>query len=501
MPDDPIETLSEFDPNRPAVFGERLNIPYTIENMKSAFNKLAPETRNGLSAEDVVVNTHNYIKFTFQTDEQFDYVRNAGIEMYFIPMDLDVVEGGYYADEGDTDGTRVRYCVVTVAQMSIVTESKAEFEVLEELFMPEEEGYETRGFTTRSGTNLSSNFIDELVQESYLLTGNKSWLPDENDVSTATRASRPQGRIQYRDYNPGGDFRNIGMQGLKVKAIRLLKTATGICDANGYYSCDNTFNNNWKYETTFERNDFDVNNGRNGSFAYVSPKTTKSWSFTIGDRSSKGYYMSTIFRACFHYYYENINGLRRPPQNSFWKTQMKLAALPDETSNTGNTKMSRRFLGMGNAIHITLSINSNAWEIYFITIHELAHSSHWEHFRSDYKTSGNENKRVVESWAMGVGDELTRMKYPTYRGWYTSQWEYTQIVVDLIDNEADHSARRNWGKSSAQGDKISGYTIRQIEDCLGGATSFNKWKTNINNKYPNNATKQHLQELFNAWYI
>lgn len=48
---------------------------------------------------------------------------------------------------------------------------------------------------------------------------------------------------------------------------------------------------------------------------------------------------------------------------------------------------------------------------------------------------------------------------------------------------------------------VSGYTIRQIEDCLGGATSFNKWKTNINNKYPNNATKQHLQELFNAWYI
>lgn len=494
MPDDPIETLSEFDPNRPAVFGERLNIPYTIENMKSAFNKLAPETRNGLSAEDVVVNTHNYIKFTFQTDEQFDYVRNAGIEMYFIPMDLDVVEGGYYADEGDTDGTRVRYCVVTVAQMSIVTESKAEFEVLEELFMAEEEGYETRGFTTRSGTNLSSNFIDELVQESYLLTGNKSWLPDENDVSTATRASRPQGRIQYRDYNPGGDFRNIGMQGLKEKAIRLLKTATGICDANGYYSCDNTFNNNWKYETTFERNDFDVNNGRNGSFAYVSPKTTKSWSFTIGDRSSKGYYMSTIFRACFHYYYENINGLRRPPQNSFWKTQMKLAYFHEDGASSGQTAMWRRFLGMGNAIHMWKG--PDLWNLYYTTIHELAHASHWNlsSSKSDYNNTSDANSKVCESWAVGVGWFLTRMKYPTWRGKGYSNPHYSYIVVDMIDTDIQHVASR--GLNATGGDNVTSYTLRQIEDTINGATSPTKWYNNIYSKYPSNLTRGNLRVLF-----
>lgn len=500
FPNDAINETGDFDPGRPVVFGERLDIPYTIENMTRAFNSLPSEIRGDLSVEAVVFNTHNYVKITFETDEQMDFVSNADIELFFIPMDLDVIQGGYYDDEGNADGTRVRYCVVTVGQMSVVKESGAEFEVLQNLFMPDEEAEFT--VITRSGAKLSRDFITKLVRESYVLTGNESWLPDEDSAAEQieTRSSRPQGRIQYKDKLPNGTYRYIGMYGLKVKAVRLLKTATGICDANGYYTCDKTFNFNWRYETTFERYDFDINNGRNGSFAYVSGSTKAPWSFTIWDETSKGYFMSTIFRACHHYYYENIQGLRRPPENGFWKTKLKIAARFEDGDVAGNTNMGRRFLGLGNAIHIFKPIRP-PYEIYGTVLHELAHASHWNMAKSDYNIDNDASNRVVESWAVGVSNILIKRKYPTYRGYVNSSHKlYTQVVIDIIDTEADHIALVNWGLNIASGDNVHGDTLRQIEDCLPGSTSFDKWRTKIYNTYPHNATRVNLNTLFSAHY-
>ncbi len=53
------------------------------------------------------------------------------------------------------------------------------------------------------------------------------------------------------------------------------------------------------------------------------------------------------------------------------------------------------------------------------------------------------------------------------------------------------------GDESNSFDRVSGYTIRQLEDALLGADTWNEWRDNIS-RY-NNSTAENLTALFNAW--
>jgi hypothetical protein len=487
-----------FNPNEPVIFGKRIENPYSVENMRAAFNSLSAETRGDLSADDVVITTHKYLKFIFRNDEQYDIInRDASITLFFYPIDLEIERSGYYEDEGSEDGIRIRYASISVDKMELVNSCGVEFVTLANMFMPDEDGYREAGFATRVGAVLTAEQIDLLIEKSIRLTGNENRLSTSQGI---TRASvRPSGTIKIETGRSTSVQGAIGLQGVEIRAVRLLKVSKGFTNASGYYLCDKAFSNNWSYELSFERYDFDINDGRNGKFCYINKATMSLWSFTITASAGKGYYIATIFRAAHHYYYEDIKGLRRPPQNSFWKTQMKIAAMYESDPNSnGSTMMARRFLGMGNAIHI-YNPNRETEEIYNTVIHELAHSSHWDLSKSDYNRTDLDAGRVVESWAVGVADVLTKMKYPSYKGrYYGNDQLYTQIVVDMIDTEADAST--NYGYNIAGGDNVSGYTIRQIEDCLLGARSFDTWRANIYNRYPGNGTRGNLQKLFNSWY-
>ncbi|MDC3403066.1 hypothetical protein OAX38_02620 [Flavobacteriaceae bacterium] len=191
-------------------------------------------------------------------------------------------------------------------------------------------------------------------------------------------------------------------------------------------------------------------------------------------------YYATIFRAAYHYYYKNIKGLRRPPQNSFWTTQMKIRAINElNNESNGSHCASCRFLGLGSAIKI-YNPQSNSREIYGTVIHELAHASHWSMDRSSYR---NSSSIVAESWARGVQWELTRMIYSGYVPSYFTN--YTGVVQDMIDGISDY-------------DQVSGYNIRQIEDALNGQSSWTGWRNNIKNRY-NNGTENNLEALCNHW--
>ena len=56
----------------------------------------------------------------------------------------------------------------------------------------------------------------------------------------------------------------------------------------------------------------------------------------------------------------------------------------------------------------------------------------------------------------------------------------------------------NNGLGPTNGDNVTGYTMRQIEDALIGINTWGKWKDNIKNKY-NNATKNNVDALFASW--
>ena len=115
------------------------------------------------------------------------------------------------------------------------------------------------------------------------------------------------------------------------------------------------------------------------------------------------------------------------------------------------------------------------------TIHELAHSSHWKMAWWTFQTV---DERVAESWARGVQWELTRMVYPNYRNSYFGS--YTGVVEDMIDND------------NSSGDKVSGYTIREIENSLMYQKNWDDWRNKIINDHTN-PTENNLSALFTRW--
>lgn len=311
---------------------------------------------------------------------------------------------------------------------------------------------------------------------------------------------KPNGRITLTDDTKG----IIGVEGLKVRARRWFTTYSGITNADGYYAVDGWFTRPANYWLDFERYDFSINDHRGGPREISGPKQESPWNYHL-DGFDK--FCGEIFRAAFHYYYKDIQGLRRPPLNSFWATQVKLAAFDwYENSDNGDMWAGRNSL-FGSLIHI-YHPQQSSMDTYATTIHELAHASHWN--MSDqivgpyYTKFGASDLNLVESWATGVQWVLTRMEYPTYFGRINGSKNYTNIVMDMIDDPgqiffqpAGNGLFYTHGEGSPI-DEVGYYSIVQLENALQNKTTLNEWKNNIYNSY-GNPTKQNLETLFHHY--
>lgn len=477
--------------------GAKLENPYSLKNMQRAYDLLDQKTKSDDSFK--LSATHLYLKFKPANEEELTKIKqDTSIVWYSYPMDHEEIpDSENYHDPAIPDSLPTyQYASINIDKWSVVSFKDIEHEILEELFIPDEDkiGMETRsgGYTGSNG--LSDDVVDKLVTTAFIITHNEVELNQ-----TKSRGKwRPQGVITYEDEHLG----KIGMEGVRVDVKRWFTTHTGFVDANGYYSCDGRFKGSAKYNFKMERYNFRINgagvrehyssNTRKGNFDYhFSRKVNES-----------EYFIATIFRAAFHYYYKDIQGLRRPPMNSTWKQQLKIKARnsSDELIN-GNFSSYRRFLGLGNHIHIfnqLLIPDRTTINIYATTIHELAHASHWAMSDKEgckHKHFLNAETKMVESWASGVQWALTKMIYTSYKGrnYSTKNPNYTNIVIDLVDEEGDI----NNGKNKNQGDFVSGYTILQIENALIGCESWNMWRDHL--KKINNETKENVNILFAAW--
>lgn len=286
---------------------------------------------------------------------------------------------------------------------------------------------------------------------------------------------RPAGRIRVWD-DVVSNY--VPMEGVEVRARRWFTTHIGKTNSQGYYSCDGTFKRDANYSIDWDRYNFSIRSGTIGQATYDGPKKDGDWNLDINGGKSEFY--ATIFRAVYHYYYGNINGLKRPPENSFWKPQMKIAAMYETNNDINGVHAAwKRVFGILNWIKIYNPSNSSR-EIYATTIHELAHASHWDMDHGDFNDT---ETKVKESWARGVQWSLTSMVYPTYHPSYFG--DYTGIVEDMIDGVSGY-------------DQVSGYSILQIENAIKGQENWNSWRDNIINKY-DNGTEGNLQALFIHW--
>ncbi|MUP37839.1 hypothetical protein [Labilibaculum euxinus] len=147
-------------------------------------------------------------------------------------------------------------------------------------------------------------------------------------------------------------------------------------------------------------------------------------------------------------------------------------------------------------------------DIFGTTIHELAHVAHWGmgystgQFVLDALTS---DPKLPESWAVGVEWKVTKDIYGSYPEdlqsytikSITDNKGYTPLVIDLIDDENQKVTHYN--NSAYPDDKVSGYTLKQLNDALPGALgSWWSWRTKIKEKY-NNSTEENVDYLFRTY--
>lgn len=478
---------------------KKLENPYSVANMRKAYAAMSPKTRAAaeINAEDIVA-THLYVKFMPKTeDEEGWLLSDHTLTLFPYPLDYEIANPSEYVDPSIPEGMPPYY--YASVEVGKALPKDVEWEILEELYIPDEYDEDDEPvINTRASYSLDESFIESLVDEALALTGNED--PQTGGMTRGRSSWRPAGYITYYDDAAG---RTIGLEGVEVKARRWFTTHKGYADAiTGYYSCDGTFKRPANYSFNLERYDFHIK-GEGVKTDFDGPKKTGNWDFGFRRSTNKTeYFGATAFRAAYHYYYKNIGGLRRPPQNSFWRTQMKLKVFNERNDdNNGNFDSARRFLG-GNMIKL-YNPDNNTIQLYSTAIHELAHAAHWRMIVNEPGTNrvrdfhGAEDK-MVESWASGVQWYLTKMVYNTYRGRvYSSTYpNYTNVVIDMLDTETDRTT--NNGHSAAQGDNVSGYTINQIESALIGCDSWIKWRNKIKNDY-NNATENNLDALFATW--
>lgn len=482
--------LNETEMQGMTKLGKQLENPYSVSNMKKALESLKLSNSNRrISGENVeITRTHLYIRFKPKNEEELAILKSdSTLVLYDYPLDYEIEETGsfYHDPEVPINQPTYQYCAVKVNQ---ILPQGVDYELLAELFIPDEDSDETNISVRSASNDWTGALADTLVNEALRITGNLHE-EDENNTSVRRRRKwRPAGTIRVWDDNLSNW---VGVEGVEVRARRWFTTHRGIANSSGYYSCNGRFRRNANYSIVWERHNFEIRKSWLGRAKYGGPKKRGNWDLNIKGGGQEFY--ATIFRAAHHYYYKNIKGLRRPPQNRFWKTQLKIRAYNKSNNDTnGSHCASCRFLGIGSPVKI-YNPQRDSEDIYGTVIHELAHASHWSMDRYSYR---NCSAIVAESWARGVQWELTRMVYTGYRGGRTIPPSYTQVVVDMIDpNYSSENANLNNGLWN---DNVTGYTIRQLEDALKGQRNWNDWKDNIENKY-NNGTKNNLEALFNHW--
>ena len=203
-----------FEPEPKQVFpvsnitlGTKLENPYSVKNMRKAYENIKTQNlKNRTSSENVdIVATHLYVKFIPKTENELDIVkRDSTLVLYDYPLDYEIGKGDVYRDPNVPKSQPTpQYCAVDINYQFT---SKVEYEIIEELYIPDEDSDENKA--SRS-LGLSQNFIDQLVDEALIITGNLDEEASKNSINARRTSWRPAGTIKVWDDNLGTSRRVI----------------------------------------------------------------------------------------------------------------------------------------------------------------------------------------------------------------------------------------------------------------------------------------------------
>jgi len=479
-----------------------LDNPYEISNMKASLDRLKTLNPNmAYELKNFIIETsHLYIKFNPKTAEE-EALLKSDSTLYLFDYRLDCEYNEEFLknrESSSNDSIPIYYTSIKKDRQL----PNINFEIISELYIPEQDTFfndilDIDKYLITYQINNKTDLFNHLLFEAFVKTGNQDEMLEPESTAENRwifgRKWKPKGTIRIWD-NCGADALRTSMsiseygnfiplEGAKILMRQWFTVDSGITNSNGYFETG-TVRGHARYIIQWERYQYSIRTGNFGQAELRGPNLKKEdWNKDINN--GEELFHGHIHRAAHHYYYKNIKNLRRPPQNGFWKPQMKIGAFFESDPNiNGDYRCWARFMGILPSIRI-YNPNNTSCNIYGTTIHELAHASHSNMGGRDYR---NTERKVKESWARGVQWDITNMIYNNSYYVYYNLPNYTLVVKDMIDSD----------NYTTGYDQVNGYTIKEIEDALQGKRNWNAWRDNIKNLYENE-TENNLDALFSYW--
>ena len=119
------------------ILGEKLENPYSVENMQIAYNNLRAE--NKLKSEMKIETTHYYVRFRPKSVQELDIItRDTTLDIFDYPLDIEIKRGGTHYHDPSIPLNEItwQYTVVPVNYVF----PKVQYQKLANLYLPEEGG-------------------------------------------------------------------------------------------------------------------------------------------------------------------------------------------------------------------------------------------------------------------------------------------------------------------------------------------------------------------------
>ena len=483
------------------ILGKRLENPYSLKNMKQAFKNLAPQTRNGIQEKDILP-THYYVKFHPKSEHELDILKqDTTVIWYEYPLDYEIKTLGVsYHDPAIPDSLPTyQYASIDIAKWEEIKQLPIAHEILEELFIPDEDSDEDIAITTRSSHSWSEEFIENLVDESFRLTGN-----EEPYLETRGRSKwRPAGNITVYDDIMG---KSIPLVGAKVRARRWFTTHIGYTNPNGDYSCNGRFKRPANYCIIWEGSDWDIRDGAIGQAYLNGPKQKGNWNVNITSGKSLRY--ATIHRAAYRYYHGNIAGFFRPANtkrekicyfdkdgtSTFWGN-MGLGILPDIKiygKSSSRAKQTYEIFGttsheLSHVAHCTWMRKIQYWQVSKIIYESWADFVEWSLLRLEYKELGATEAKIKAYIEI---NHYNHQKWPVERG----KLAYSSLFIDLVDK-----LNQGMNNQNLPFDEVSGYSNAVLNKIVLDSYGLSGLKTELKKLKPIGVTDKKIDKLFEVY--
>ncbi len=450
-------------PHEMIVLGERLEDPYTVQNMSKALFSLYPTK----SSRGEVETTDLYVRFLPKDQDDCDRLAGLGVNLIDHPLDYEILEeGDYYRDPGiDDEEITWQYAVVSP---DFNFPNGIRYEIIDECYIAENASEQSKAV-------FGDVDWEAVERESFRLTGNEKLLSDP--VKGKYSPTIPHGRITIIDE----DLRSepVGVAGVRVSCNVFVKFARTYTDEQGYYTMPKKFSSDIRYRLVF-KNKMGFNIGFNlllvpASMSTLGRHSPDGIDVVVSKYSDRKLFCRSVVNNAGYEYYsrckESGYSMSTPPSN------LRIWIFYNLTSSSApmlqhGAILDRSVLGkyLGEYLplikiflpDITMGVKESGdyRTVYNTAIHEMAHASHWSKVGNDYwdplikyvigsfvssgfTTYGLGNEpdhgycEVAESWAYYIQSRFDRDRYGSGANFGGGFWFSPQSLLFLDDRGMD----------------------------------------------------------------